>query len=115
MEFDASQPKQVGDVVHTSYGAGPYLVLRIDGPCACPEYLRWINGDNSPSEPHYHLTCHSETTNAGRPGRAWLNEYRLDGSSVWGDHRLEVVGGRGSTRPNEQQPDLFGSGLGGDR
>lgn len=99
---------QVGDVVRiTTYDAGPYLVLRIDGPCTCPEYLRWINRDDSPSEPHYHLTCYSDRTNAGRPGLAWLNGYRLDGSSVWSDDRFDVVGSRGSKRSSERQPDLF--------
>lgn len=55
----------------------------------------------------HHLTCYSDRTNAARPGLAWLNGYRLDGSSVWSDERLEVVGSRGAKRSSERQPDLF--------
>lgn len=85
-----------GAVVRTSYGSGPYVVLSVHGPCNCPEYLRHINGVDAPSEPHYHLTCRSEDG-----ARAWLNGYRLDGTSVWSDDRIEVL------RLNPTQLDLF--------
>ncbi|MCX7660866.1 MAG: hypothetical protein N2040_09995, partial [Caldimonas manganoxidans] len=62
---------------------------------------------DSPSEPHYHLTCHSDRTNAGRPGLVWLNGYRLDGTNVWSGDRLEVLGSRGSIARPRRQLDLF--------
>lgn len=94
---------QVGDVVITNYGTGPFLVTEIHGPCACPEYLRHINGDDTPSEPHFHLVCSRDNGT----GTAWLNGYRLDGSCVWSDDRLTVIGSRGSRRPRAVQMDLF--------
>lgn len=94
---------QVGDVVVTNYGTGPFLVTEIHGPCACPEYLRHINGDDTPSEPHFHLVCSRDNGT----GTAWLNGYRLDGSCVWSDDRLTVIGSRGSRRPRAVQMDLF--------
>ncbi len=73
----------IGEIVRTSYGTGPYRITDIDGPCQCPEYLRHIDGDETPSEEHYHLEC------VGADGsRSWLNGYRADGSSVWDDDTL---------------------------
>ena len=79
-------PLNRGAVIRTSYGTGPYTIVDIDGPCDCPEYLRSLDGDNTPSEPHYHLTCKG----IDDPGLYWLNGYRLDGTSVWSDDRILV-------------------------
>lgn len=78
------------NIVTTNYGTGPYVITEVYGPCECPEYLRHLDGDDSPSEPHYHLTCrHAEL-----PGQGdyWLNGYRLDGTNVWCDDRLSLIG-----------------------
>lgn len=77
---------EVGAWVGTNYGTGPYLVTSITGPCDCPKYLEQINlGDAAPkSEPHYHLICRAE----GDKKDSYLNGYRLDGTSVWGEDRL---------------------------
>jgi hypothetical protein len=85
-----NQVLRIGDVVRTSYGTGPYLITEIEGPCTCAAYLRHLDGDESPSEPHYHLTC--EMVDEPRKGSYWLNGYRLDGTSVWSGDRVEKVG-----------------------
>lgn len=79
----------IGSVVRTSYGTGPYVIREIHGPCECPEYLRSLDGDDTPSEPHFHLTC--ERVDDVK-GDYWLNGYRPDGTSVWTSDRLEFVG-----------------------
>lgn len=78
---------QIGSSVRTSYGTGPFTVTEIHGPCTCPEYVRGLSGDRTPSEQHYHLTCLDE-----RGKQAWLNGYRADGSNVWSKDTLEVLG-----------------------
>lgn len=80
------------NVVRTNYGTGPYIIETVDGPCTCAEYLRHIDGDDSPSEPHFHLTCRLAPGAIGGGGNYWLNGYRLDGTSVWSNDRLELVG-----------------------
>lgn len=81
---DTSLPiVSVGSWVRTNYGTGPYQILDMEGPCRCPEYLGSLQGDETPSEEHYHMTC------SGEAGIYWLNGYRLNGISVWGDDRLE--------------------------
>lgn len=85
-----SQVLRIGDVVRTSYDTGPYLITEIEGPCTCADFLRHLNGDESPSEPHYHLTC--EIAGEPRKGSYWLNGYRLDGTSVWSCDRVTQVG-----------------------
>lgn len=81
---------QLLNIVTTNYDTGPYVITEVDGPCRCPEYVRSLNGDESPSEPHYHLTCRR----AEQPerGEYWLDGYRLDGTSVWNNDRLILTG-----------------------
>lgn len=74
---------EVGRLVKTSYGTGPYRITEVNGPCECPEFLRHLDGDDTPSEPHYHIVC--ETADGEQ---CWLNGHRLDGTSVWGDDGL---------------------------
>ena len=78
------------NIVRTNYESGPYVITEVTGPCTCPEYLRHLDGDDTPSEPHFHLTCRMH----GQPERGdyWLNGYREDGTNVWSDDRIEVVG-----------------------
>lgn len=78
---------QVGGIVRTNYNTGPYQVSEIEGPCTCPEYVRNLDGDETPSEPHYHLTCIGMVGH--EKGKTyWLNGHRPDGSSVWSNDRL---------------------------
>lgn len=76
-----------GLVVRTSYGTGPYVVLRVDGPCCCSSYLDSISGRERPSKPHFHITCRKPD---GRGGNYHLNGYSLEGKSVWSRDRLTV-------------------------
>jgi hypothetical protein len=78
---------RVGACVRTTYGAGPYVVKEIEGPCTCPEYLRMLDGDETPSRPHYHLTV-SGIEGHQKGKTYWLNGHTLDGRSVWSRDRL---------------------------
>lgn len=81
----------INQVVRTNYGTGPYRITRIDGPCTCADYVAHIDGNDTPSEPHFHLTCvWAGAPRRGRDerGNYWLNGYRADGTSVWSDDRL---------------------------
>lgn len=89
---------RIGEIVRTSYGSGPYRITMIDGPCTCPEYIKHLDGDETPSEPHYHLTCAGIEHN----GSFYLNGFRPDGTSVWNKDSLIFDGPeKGET------PDLF--------
>lgn len=50
-----------GDIVETSYGSGPYVVVGILRHCVCPAYLDEINakpGETPKKRPeHVHLVC----------------------------------------------------------
>ncbi len=71
---------QVGDIVRTSYGSGPYRIVDIERNCRCPDYLDVIEGKDNPSKLHMHLVC----VDANEPIRErysyrklrWLNGYR---------------------------------------
>jgi len=79
----------IGEVVRTSYGTGPYRVVRATGPNTSPSFLDSINGIDRPSEPHFNLVCHDANPLPGRKSReSYLNGYRLDGTNVWGDDFL---------------------------
>ena len=79
----------IGEVVRTSYGTGPYRVVRATGPNTSPSFLDSINGIDRPSEPHFNLVCHDINSLPGRKSReSYLNGYRLDGTSVWSDDFL---------------------------
>ena len=74
---------RIGEIVRTSYDTGPYRIVGLSEPCTCPHYLHQIEGDDTPSETHYHLTC------VDLNGReAWLGGYRADGTNVWSDDQL---------------------------
>lgn len=79
----------VGHIIRCSmYETRPYRLIDVDGPCTCPEYIRHIDGDDTPSEHHYHATCVG--VGWGR-GEYYLAGYRLDGTNVWTDDRLTLV------------------------
>jgi len=51
---------RVGDRFMTSYGSGPYIVTKIMRGCTCPEYVRSLDGDETPSRPHVHIICRED-------------------------------------------------------
>ena len=80
----------IGEIVRTSYNTGPYRIVRATGPHTSPSYLDSINGIDRPSEPHFCLVCVWAGPVFERGARKskeeyYLNGYRLDGTSVWGD------------------------------
>jgi len=75
---------RLGACIRTSYGTGPYIVAKIDGPCTCPEYVQSVDGNNRPSKEHYHLTV--KGPNDKREG--WPPGFTLDGRSVRNGDRL---------------------------
>ena len=73
---------EVGDIVKTNYGTGPYDISHILRDCTCPKYLDSIEMENPPaSKPHIHLTCRDPEN----PRRLyWLNGYdERTLKSVW--------------------------------
>jgi hypothetical protein len=82
-------------IVKTNYGSGPYIIKRVSGPCICAQYLdqitpsTWVDGKPKPSEPHYHMVCQCVR---GRDGDFYLSGFRLDGTNVWNDDELELIG-----------------------
>lgn len=86
---------EIGDIVRTSYGTGPYRVVEIVRDCCCPAYLDTLNYRNPPaSPPHFHLTLvkadcpiGKEPQTPGGKGFYWLNGYAEKGGryvNVWG-------------------------------
>lgn len=81
---------EIGMTIITSYGTGPYVVKEIVRGCTCPEYVRSLNGDNRPSEPHIHIVCEKPEKEKEHP--YYLNGYRSDGSNVWSNDRIMLTG-----------------------
>ena len=93
---------EIGDIVRTSYGSGPYRIVRIMRGCRCPDYLIQIDCDGTPcghelncddncpltanQKPHMHLVC----VRADEPIRDrysdsklyWLNGYQEDPDGI---------------------------------
>lgn len=91
----ARQHIKVGDIVQTNDGTGPYYIAEIHGPSTRPHFLGEINGIDTPSEPHFYFRC--GWAGAIAEGHIYeenyfLNGYRLDGTNVWSDDRLTVIG-----------------------
>lgn len=79
---------KIGAVVATSYGSGPYRVIRMIEDCTCASVHEPLS---SVSEPHSHLTC--VPLDRRRPTKAdhcWLNGYRPDGTSVWSSDQIYI-------------------------
>ena len=86
---------QVGDIVETNYGTGPFYIAEIHGPSTEPHYLAKINGIDIDSEPHFCFRCGWAGARAKGykyEENYYLNGYRMDGSNVWGSDRLTVIG-----------------------
>ena len=77
-----------GMIVRTSYNTGPYEVTDVTGPSTEPSFVDMVNGRNTPSKPHYYLTCRR----VGVPGKSdfYLNGYDENCNCVWGNDRLIV-------------------------
>lgn len=87
---------QVGDIVRTSYGTGPYRVDEIIRGCTCPKFtdeLR-LGDDAPPSAPHIHLLLADLRRGREHDGPSMLAGYDEDTlKSVWGDRdSLEIIG-----------------------
>lgn len=82
---DAGPLLRVGALIRANYRTGPYVVTKVNGPCTCAEYLRMIEGDDTPSEPHYHLVLRDADNPSKKAPERWLNGYRPDGTNVWRD------------------------------
>jgi hypothetical protein len=78
----------LGKTVRTSYGSGPYLVTAVAAPCTCVKYLASLEGDKTSSESHVHLVCRED----GDTKDSYLGGYRLDGTNVWSDDTLTILG-----------------------
>lgn len=48
-------PIEIGDTIRTSYGTGPYQVLRITAGCNCRSYLDVVNDRVRRVIPHLHF------------------------------------------------------------
>lgn len=50
---------EVGMIVSTNYGTGPYQIVRIKRNCDCPNYVELINNPSGArrSKRHIHITC----------------------------------------------------------
>ncbi len=83
-----------GMFVRTNYKTGPYEIMTILRDCTCPEYVRLINGDESPSEPHIHLVVR-KPGDSRRRSPYYLGGYDEETlRSVWSKDRLYVVSPR---------------------
>lgn len=81
---------QVGNIVITSYGTGPYEITEVTGPCSCPDYISLINNCPTQSEPHFHAVCKGMDGHE-KGDTFWLNGIRADGTSVWSESLVSVI------------------------
>lgn len=84
---------EVGDIVATSYGTGPYRIVEIERGCTCPDPMEEMEVDDPPdSPPHIHIVgiC-IDGHLKGKKG--WLNGYdEKSGRNVWRpDDQLVLV------------------------
>ena len=77
---------QKGLIVRTSYGTGPYVITQVLGPSVEPGFFAKLNGDNTPSKPHYYLTVRPVGVKSNSD--CYLNGYDENGNSVWNNDRL---------------------------
>jgi hypothetical protein len=88
----------VGDLIRTSYGDGPYRIVKIEHGCTCTPYLAAINGPSEPEAPHSHIVCVDADVPLGGETEhhcRWLNYYRpIDETSYQASNgdRVELVG-----------------------
>lgn len=94
----------LGSIISTSYGTGPYKVIgRSNSECTCAKFIDRINGNDTPSAPHYHYRLKS-TDSKDRSdyylgGYAYINgRYQ----SVWNDKYI-IVHELGKEKEETQQ------------
>lgn len=78
---------EIGELVKTSYGTGPFRIDKIERGCHCPRggYIECP----LPSDGHMHLVVRYETRDHNHGRTAYLNGYREeDLKSVWCDDYL---------------------------
>jgi hypothetical protein len=47
---------EIGQIIKTNYGTGPYRITEITRGCTCTHVLDAIEGKEAPLPPHLHLT-----------------------------------------------------------
>ena len=82
----------IGMVVRTSYGTGPYEITEVTDNCTCPSFLDTLNYGSRmetppPSRPHCHIVCKRL---GEKRDKYYLNGYDENGNCVWMDDRLIV-------------------------
>lgn len=80
---------KTGMLVETSYSKSIYRIVDRGHVCTCVEFNRHLDGDDTPSEPHFCMTA--ELTDQKGAYR-YLKGYRANGTSVWRKDFLTVVG-----------------------
>lgn len=78
-----------GMIIRTSYGTGPYEIVKFKEGCTCPKFLDTLElrGDAPPSRPHYHFMCHK----VGEHKDIYhVNGYDENLNSVWDTDRVIV-------------------------
>jgi len=96
---------EIGDIVRTSYGTGPYRVVEVKHGCDCPSYFDGLEFMGRPdkarrSKPHCHMLLVKASCPVGKEPRRgetmagyyWLNGYDESGASVWNSDKLFVEG-----------------------
>ncbi|MFA5376717.1 MAG: hypothetical protein WC455_13295 [Dehalococcoidia bacterium] len=83
---------EVGMVVKTNYGTGPYQIVDIIRKCDCPHPVEEINNPSGArrSKRHIHLTCR-HTNNPNKRDYSYLNGFdEKTLKSVWNKDRLII-------------------------
>lgn len=96
---------QIGTIVTTNYGTGPYEIKERTGPCTCTHPLDSLEGDETPSREHYHFVV----TKEGEQSDFYLNGYYKDVSgrilNAWNDD--EILISEEPANPEVRQACLF--------
>jgi len=85
---------KIGDRFRTNYGYGTYIVTQIKRGCTCPEYVRSLDGDDSPSPPHVHIVCRENPPRfeSHKDRDFYVNGYDEETlRSVWNDDYLILL------------------------
>lgn len=83
---------EVGAIVKTSYGTGPYKIIQVTGPCTCTKYTSALYDFKNPlaSLPHYHFVC-TEKNGIRKPVLNGYNKQNGKIKSVWCNDEIEVI------------------------
>jgi hypothetical protein len=73
----------IGDTVSTSYGTGPYSVMKVVEKCTCPSFTQSLN-DEGEFKDHSPEHCHLELKNPeGGNSYFYVSGYSNTLKSVW--------------------------------